>query len=139
MQRVALILTFASSALLAAMTFGYSDNVNTWREGARIVHPFGDVQIGTFIQRLQTLVGLAAAAGVAARGFLIRSADLEFAKQFATTRETFEVALNRIAEIRDEDAERDLPEVFERLGREALLEQAEWLWLRHSRPFEAPS
>jgi len=138
-QRVALILTFASSALLAAMTFGYSDNVNTWREGARIVHPFGDVQIGTFIQRLQTLVGLAAAAGVAARGFLFRSADLEFAKQSATTREKFEVALNRIAEIRDEDAERDLPEVFERLGREALLEQAEWLWLRHSRPFEAPS
>ena len=138
-QRVAIILTFASSALLAAMTFGYSDNVQAWRTDARVVHPFGDVPIGTFIQRLQSVVGLAAAAGVAARGFVIRSADLELAKQFAATREKFEVAVRRIAEINDEDAERELPEVFERVGREALLEQAEWLWLRHSRPFEAPS
>lgn len=137
--RVAIILTFASSALLAAMTFGYSDSLQAWRANALVVHPFGAVPIEIFIQQLQTIVGLAAAAGVAAQGFLLRSADLELAKQYAAAREKFEVAEAAIAEIPNGDPDRKIPEVFEKLGREALLEQAEWLWLRHSRPFEAPN
>ena len=137
-QRLAVIMTFASSALLAAMTFGYSNDLQSWRSDALVVHPFGVIPIERFIQQLQTVVGLAAAGGVAARGFLLRTADLELAKQFAAAREKFEVAERAIAEIGDGDPDQKL-EVFERLGREALLEQAEWLWLRHSRPFEAPN
>lgn len=137
--RLAIILTFASSALLAAMTFTYADNLQSWRPNAVVIHPFGVVPIEMFIQQLQTVVGLAAAAGIAARGFLIRSADLELSKQFATARETFEAAETALAEIPKNDPDRRIAEIFERLGREALLEQAEWLWLRHSRPFEAPN
>ena len=137
--RLAIILTFASSALLAAMTFTYADNLQSWRPNAVVIHPFGVVPIEMFIQQLQTVVGLAAAAGIAARGFMIRSADLELSKQFATARETFEAAETALAEIPKNDPDRRIAEIFERLGREALLEQAEWLWLRHSRPFEAPN
>ena len=138
-QRVAIILTFASSALLAAMTFSYSHSLHSWLPDAVVAHPFGVVPIEGFIQQLQTVVGLAAAAGIAARGFLLRSADREFAKQFSATRELFEIAKTKIAEIPEGDPKRELPGIFERVGREALLEQAEWLWIRHSRPFEAPS
>jgi hypothetical protein len=138
-QRVAVILTFASSTLLAAMTFSYSNDLQSWRSDALIVFPFSVVPIADFIQQLQTVVGFAAAAGIAARGFLLRSADLELAKQFTATREIFEMAVHKIAQIADGHLERELPAIFEMLGREALLEEAEWLWLRHSRPFEAPN
>ena len=30
-------------------------------------------------------------------------------------------------------------QILEKLGQEALQEQAEWLWLRHTRPFEVPA
>jgi hypothetical protein len=138
-QRVAIMLTFASSALLAAMTFRYSHSLHSWLPDAVVAHPFGAVPIEGFIQQLQTVVGLAAAAGIAARGFLLRSADREFAKQYSATRELFEIAKTKIAEIPEGDPKRELPGILERVGREALLEQAEWLWIRHSRPFEAPS
>jgi hypothetical protein len=37
------------------------------------------------------------------------------------------------------DPRNELPDIFDTLGAEALFEQAEWLWLRHSRPFEPPN
>ena len=137
--KLAIILTFASSALLAAMTFSYSDGLHAWRQNAYVVHPFGTIPIDAFIRQLQTLVGLAAAAGVATKGFLERRAYLELAKQYASTRQKFELADNAIAEIPKSDPDRQIPELFGNLGREALQEQSEWLWLRHSRPFEAPN
>ena len=135
--KLGIILTFASSILLAAMTFNYADDLQSWRPNAVVFHPFGATPIEMFIRQLQTLVGLAAAAGVAARGFLLRTADSELAKQYAAARERFEIAENEIAKISEADPDRKLPVIFEKLGREALLEQAEWLWLRHTRPFEA--
>ena len=30
-------------------------------------------------------------------------------------------------------------EILERLGDEALQEQSEWVWLRHTKPFEVPT
>ncbi len=138
-SRLAIILTFASSALLAAMTFRYSDGLHAWRPNASLTHPFGAIPVDVFIRQLQTLVGLAAAAGVATGGFLQRRADLELSKQYASAREKFELADNAIAEIPEGDPDRKIRELFGNLGREALQEQAEWLWLRHSRPFEAPN
>jgi hypothetical protein len=137
--RLAITLTFASAALLAAMTFRYSDGLQAWQPNAFVVHPFGTIPVDAFIRQLQTLVGLAAAAGVATRGFLQRRAHLELAKQYASTREKFELADNAIAEIPPGDPDGKIPELFGNLGREALQEQSEWLWLRHSRPFEAPN
>jgi hypothetical protein len=137
--RVAIVLTFATSALLAAMTFSYSDGLHAWRHNAQVIHPFGTIPIDSFIRQLQTLVGLAAAAGVATKGFLDRRADQELARQYASTRQKFELADDAISEIPTNDPDRQIPELFGNLGREALQEQSEWLWLRHSRPFEAPS
>jgi hypothetical protein len=137
--RAAIALTFATSILLAAMTLTYGDGLHAWHPGALVPHPFGPMPIADFIHQLQVAVGLTAAFGIAARGFLLRRADLELSKQYAAAQEKFEMAERQIQNVPVGDPHRELPPIFESLGREALLEEAEWLWLRHSRPFEAPN
>jgi hypothetical protein len=87
---------------------------------------------------LQMALGLLAAAAIAARAFLARRADLELTKQFASTEAIFKRALRNLEEARSagKDAEWTPEEILEKLGREALFEHAEWLWVRHARPFE---
>jgi hypothetical protein len=85
-------------------------------------------------------LGLFAGGGVAARGFLMRRAHLELAKQYASQRQIFETASRMLDKIKDDPKpEWTAVQILEKLGHEALQEQTEWLWLRHTRPFEMPS
>ena len=130
--RLALGVSFATAIVLAALTvLPASHNRSLW---AAWVKPeqFGDYW--------QAALGLFAAGAVVARGFLLRNAHLELAKQYASQRLLFENASRILGMIASEPK----PEwtekvVLERLGQEALQEQAEWLWLRHTRPFEMPA
>ena len=137
--RVAIASTFATSILLAAMTLSYGDGWYAWHADAVVPLPFGSVPIGTFIKQLQLAVSFMAALGIAARGFLLRTADLDLSKQYGATREKFDRAEAALSKVPTGDPDQECPAIFERLGREALLEQAEWLWVRHSRPFEPPN
>ena len=88
----------------------------------------------------QVALGLFAGGGVAARGFLMRRAHLELAKQYASQRQIFETASRMLDKIKDDPKpEWTAVQILEKLGHEALQEQTEWLWLRHTRPFEMPS
>jgi len=88
----------------------------------------------------QAALGLFAAGGLAARGFLSRRAHLELMKQYASQRQIF-AAASRMLETIETGRNPDwtAKAILEKLGEEALYEQAEWLWLRHTRPFELPT
>ena len=52
----------------------------------------------------------------------------------------FECASRMLDKIKDDPKpEWTAVQILEKLGQEALQEQAEWLWLRHTRPFEVPA
>ncbi len=88
----------------------------------------------------QAALGIFAGGGVAARGFLMRRAHLELAKQYASQRLIFENASRMLEKIKDDPKpEWTAVQILEKLGLAALEEQTEWLWLRHTRPFEMPS
>ena len=88
----------------------------------------------------QAALGLFAGGGVAARGFLMRRAHFELAKQYASQRQIFENARRMLDKIKDDPKpEWTAVQILEKLGQEALQEQTEWLWLRHTRPFEVPA
>jgi hypothetical protein len=96
------------------------------------------------IDVLQVCLGLSLACGLAAKAYVIRRADFELSKQYLSARQTFILAklsiqksLRQIAD--GEEPAWTPPNIIERLGREALFEHAEWLWLRHARPFEMPN
>ncbi len=131
--------TFATSLLLAVMTLGYSDGWQAWDSNALVPFLFGPIPLEDFIEHLQLILTIWTALAIVARAYLSRSADLEVSKQYAAIREKFDVAERAIARVPKGDPDRQFPDIFERLGREALLEHAEWLWLRHSRPFEMPN
>ena len=76
-----------------------------------------------------------AGGGVVARGFLSRMAHLELAKQYASQKYIFESASRML----DKSDAKTAPDILEQLGQEAMAEQAEWLWLRHTHPFEVPA
>lgn len=135
--RISIGLTFATAILLAAMTLNYGQGLQAWKPDALLRNPLGPMPVATFIHYLQTLVGLMGAFGIAVRGFLIRRADLELSKQYKAAQHTFENAERQISNLPPGDPQKQLPAILETLGREALMEEAEWLWLRHSRPFEA--
>jgi hypothetical protein len=85
----------------------------------------------------QAALGFFAAIGLAARGFLARRADLELTKQYASQGQIFETASHMLGKlVAGAESEWTGEAILERLGGEALQEQAEWLWLRHTRPFE---
>jgi hypothetical protein len=136
-ERMAIGLTFATAILLAAMTLTYGEGLHAWKTDALLGYPLGPVPVATFIHQLQTLVALMGAFGIAVRGFLIRRADLELSKQYKAMQQKFEAAELRISILPPGDPHKQLPAILETLGREALLEESEWLWLRHSRPFDA--
>ena len=88
----------------------------------------------------ETTLGLFAGGGVVARGFLSRMAHLELAKQYASQKFIFENASRMLDRIKsDTKLEWTEPEILGKLGQEVLQEQAEWLWLRHTHPFEVPT
>jgi hypothetical protein len=88
----------------------------------------------------QAALAVFAAGGVAARSYLSRTSHLELAKQYASQRFIFECASRMLDKIKDDPKpEWTAVEILEKLGHEALQEQAEWLWLRHTHPFEVPA
>jgi hypothetical protein len=106
-----------------------------WKEG-----PFS-ISLKRASEFLQVELGLLAAAGIATRAFLARRRDFELAKQYAAALQIFTCAKNKLDTAMKAGSTTDWTpqEIIEKLGREALLEQAEWLWVQHSRPFEMPS
>ena len=83
----------------------------------------------------ETALALFAGGGVVARGFLSRMAHLELAKRYASQKYIFESASRML----DRSDPKTAPEILEKLGEEAMAEQAEWLWLQHTHPFEVPA
>ena len=97
----------------------------------------------TLSEGLQITLGVAAAFGLAARSYLARKADEDLVKHYSSALQIFDAASRQLADAAEKRAkakEPDWPpeEILERLGIEALREQGEWLWLRHSRPFDVP-
>lgn len=136
---------FRLSFLLALVFFAFSliswKNWMEWSEAELSIPAIGSAKITSLAEWLQIALGLLAAASLAARAFLSRRADFEIAKQFFSARQRFELALENLEKAEAQAAKPDWSreEILEKLGREALLEQAEWLWIRHSRPFEMPN
>jgi hypothetical protein len=88
----------------------------------------------------QAALGVFAGGSVTARGFLARRAHLDLAKQYASQSFIFECASRMLEKIKDDrKPEWTAVEILEKLGQETLQEQAEWLWLRHTHPFEVPA
>ena len=96
-----------------------------------------------YVERLQILLGAGAAVGLAARSYLTRKADEDLVKHYTSALQIFDAAHRELASAADKMARSEEPdwppeETLERLGLEALREQGEWLWLRHSRPLDVP-
>lgn len=131
-ENAALVASFVTATLLAVLTVvpsaGGKHLWDAWVEPKA----YGDLW--------QVALGLFAAGGLAARGFLAQRAHLELTKQYASQRQIFETA-SRMLEAVEQGAKPDWTarEILEKLGEEALQEQSEWVWLRHTRPFELPT
>lgn len=130
-SRLAIGASFVTAIALALLTVTSGGDGGTlwdvWVQGGNA----GDIW--------QAALGLFAGGGVAARGFLSRRAHLELAKQYASQRLIFENASRMLDKIKsDPKPEWTATTILAKLGQEALQEQAEWLWLRHTRPFEVP-
>lgn len=122
-ERGAIIASFIVAIALALLTLG-----EAWWNSYVEPKNYGNLwQLG---------LGLLAAGGLAARGFLSRRAHLELTKQYASQRQIFETA-NRM--LGDPKSDWKPEEILEKLGDEALQEQSEWVWLRHTKPFEVPT
>jgi hypothetical protein len=131
-SRLAIGASFVTAIILAALTAIPGGNGQTLWD----VWVNGDLSGDLW----QAALGLFAGGGVAARGFLSRRAHLELAKQYASQRLIFENASRMLDKIKGEmKPEWTATTILEKLGQEALQEQAEWLWLRHTRPFEVPA
>jgi hypothetical protein len=128
---LALGASFATAIILASLTLISNGKGGVlWNDWVK-PDPFGDFW--------QAGLGLFAAGGLAARGFLERRAHLQLTKKYASQRQIFESAslmLNSVEH--DKEPKWTAKEILEKLGEDTLQEQEQWLWLRHSRPFELP-
>jgi hypothetical protein len=130
--RLSIGASFVTAIILAVLTLLPSAEGGSLWDGWVRPDRLGD--------RWQVALGLFAAGGLAARGFLSRRAHLELAKQYASQGQIFETASRMLEKAAtDPDAEWKPEEILGKLGEEALQEQAEWVWLRHTRPFEIPA
>ncbi len=124
--------SFATSGLIAALTVTHGASGETYFELIVNRPEYNDFW--------QAALSFFAAGTVAARGFLLRKAHLEIAKQYASQKRIFEKASGMLDSVKNVAAPEWTPtEILEKLGQEALQEQAEWVWLRHTRPFEVPA
>lgn len=134
-SRVAIILMFVIAFGLAWCGYVYlTDPTHATSQLDWLDHVLGGW--GGF---LQIALGILGATAVAARGFLVRRADFELTKQYNSQAQIFKIARQMLDDLpKDPNPEWRADQIIEKLGQEALEEQAEWLWLRHSRPFEVP-
>jgi hypothetical protein len=131
-SRFAITASFVTAIVLALLTVIPNDSGGSLWESWVKPDDYGSLW--------QAALGLFVGGGVAARGFLMRRAHLELAKQYASQRQIFENASRMLDKLKgDAKPEWTATEILEKLGEEALQEQTEWLWLRHTRPFEMPS
>ena len=122
-ERGAIITSFIVATALALLALG-----DLWNSYVVASKNYGDPwQVG---------LGFFAAGGLAARGYLSRRAHLELTKQYASQRQIFETASRMLD---DPKSDWKPEEILEKLGDEALQEQSEWVWLRHTKPFEVPT
>ena len=129
--RLALVTSFATAIALAVMTV-----VPFWSR-----HTLWKIWVKpeAYADYWQAALGFFTAGSLAARGLVARKAHLELAKQYASQKLLFENASRILGIIKSGVAPEWTAEaVLARLGQEALREQGEWLWLRHTRPFEVP-
>jgi hypothetical protein len=139
-KRAARLIRFTRVAIGASflIAFGLAYLAIDHREGGSLWA--WDALLRPWSNQLQVVLGMLAAVGLAARGFLARRADRELRTQYAAQRQVFEIAFDALGKCEMEASPEWTPtQILESLGEEALQEQAEWLWLRHSRPFEIPS
>jgi len=130
-EYLALGASFVTAAVLALLTAVKNE------EGAYLWDLW--VKQDSYGNLWQVALGLFAAGGLAARGYLSRRAHLELTKQYASQRQIFEAASRTLDTIAQEpNPDWTAVQIFEKLGEEALQEQSEWVWLRHTRPFELP-
>ena len=131
-ENAAFALAFATAAILAVLTvLPSADGKLLWDKW---------VEPRNYGYLWQIALGLFAAGGLAARGFLAQRAHLELTKQYASQRQIFETASRMLDTIEHEPKpDWTAREILEKLGEEALQEQSEWVWLRHTRPFEVPT
>lgn len=131
-ERSALGASFVTAGVLALFTVVQN------AEGKSFWQLYVEQQVD-YVDFWQLALGLFAASGLAARGFLSRRAHLELTKQYASQRQIFDTASRMLVAIeKDPKPDWTAEKILERLGEEALQEQSEWVWLRHTRPFELP-
>jgi hypothetical protein len=83
--------------------------------------------------KFQAALGTTAAVGLAAEAYKKRRAFEELEKQYALSHQLFSTAQERLME------PQYAPEqIFVLLGKEALVENGEWLWMHRSAPLEIP-
>jgi hypothetical protein len=133
LSRIAIAGSFLTATVIAALTLYTPPGASESLFSALVSNP-------AYADAWQLALSVCAAGAVAARGFLLRTAHLEIAKQYSSQRLIFEKASKLLDLIRIEpEPEWTSKQVLEKLGQEALQEQAEWVWLRHTRPFEVPA
>jgi hypothetical protein len=85
------------------------------------------------VDRFQAALGFVAAIGVAAEAYKSKQAYEELAKQYALLRQIFVAAGTHLS------GTAATPErILVQLGKEALMENGEWLWLERNLPLEMP-
>jgi len=129
----AFAVSFVVAIALCVVAATRADGWFTWDASA-----IAGIPVAAFAWWMQLCLGVTAALGVAARGYMMRRADIELQKQYATALQIFDTARAELGPDDDSGRHWQPRETLERLGREALVEHGEWLWLRHSRPFEVP-
>jgi hypothetical protein len=123
---VAFGLTFVVASVYLA--FALAEAVPGWRP---VYRAFGAAGLGH--DDFQAALGIVAALGVAIEAYRKRRAFAELARQYAAAEQLFATARARLA-----DPAWSPEVVFAAIGKEALLENGEWLWLHRTQPLEIP-
>lgn len=85
------------------------------------------------IMRFEVLIGAAAAIGVAAQAYKSKKAYEELERRYKLTEHIYRSARKKL------EAERGSPErILAALGKEALIENSDWLWTHRNLPIELP-
>ena len=124
------ILSIAAVMFMASLTLlSGSNGSSLWSEW---------IATSSYAGYWQAVFGVFTVGGLA-QEFFYRRDSLEITKQYASQRQFFEAARESLKRIED-GSERDWTkeEILGKLGEEVLAEQDEWLWFRHTRPFQVP-
>ena len=145
-SRCSLRLSYLAAFVLAVLALYQAvrtgPSVWFWGRGMEVTLPLL-AKPTSWPELLQFLLGISAAIGLAARGYLFRKADEDLLKQYAAAAQVFTIAEKELNEHDEALMQNRRPDwepakILEDTGRQALTEHGQWLVLRHSRPFEVP-